>query len=98
MSDAVAERTEARAEAFRAQERVRELESEHARVCREHAILTQESGREGRELQRLEALALWLIEDFGHKEGWEDCLSACIPCRAEAALGRESTHPKTEME
>lgn len=32
------------------------LSAEHARVCNEYALLVQESGREGRELDRLEGL------------------------------------------
>jgi len=37
-------------------EQNRVLKAEHARICNEHALLVQESGREGRELDRLEGL------------------------------------------
>jgi len=39
------------------------LEAEYARVCNDFALLVQESGREGRELDRLEALLrAWGLE------------------------------------
>lgn len=43
--------------------KIRQLQAEHERICNEHALLVQESGREGRELDRLEGLLrAWGLE------------------------------------
>ena len=48
--------------------KIRQLQAEHERICNEHALLVQESGREGRELDRLEGLIRAWVKARGDDE------------------------------